>query len=208
MRTRPDRENLLPRRRPMGPTSRLRLAALAAAVLLPACSQHTTEPSMRVATSNAQAQAVPLAGTLAEKEVGLVDLTIGRVTRVEGEERLRQIPTGGTPGDWQVTPIGFLRTVRGDVTPVVTGPSYRAEDEVALDNPAEVILTDLWRQDRSGLFAFQPDLAVSHFRPLARRMASGVDAAHAAAIDRAVALLEAKRAAVLGAASGEMPVRR
>ena len=192
----------------MGPTHRLRLAAFAAALVALGCSAGVDAPlqtSANLVQSN-QVQGVPLDAATVEKEVGLVDLSPGRVTRVEGEERIRQIPAGGDPGAWEVTPIGFQLTMKDDATPVPGGPTYRVEDTVALNDPATVILTDLWRQDKSGLFNWQSDLPGSGFAALAQRLEQRTDDAHRAAIERALAVVEARRQAVLGASS--LPTRR
>jgi hypothetical protein len=175
----------------MGPTDRFRLAALAAAFLLVSCSRQSTEPSpLRLASSAAGLEAAPLA----VREVGLVDLGLGRVTRVDGHALTRIIPTGQAPGPYDDQALAFVRTITGDE--VHGGVTYRVETSVDPAEPAVTLLTDRWRQDRSGLFDWQEDLGAPARRTYAIHAYADVDAA---SLERALAVIEAKRAAVLGA---------
>lgn len=185
----------------MGPTLRLRSALAVFAFVALGCSTRIDAPITAPSAQLNELQGVPLAANLVEKEVGLVDLSPGRVTRIEGEWRMRQIPDGGPPGAWETHPSGLVRTMQpDDATPIPGGPSYRVEDEASTDDPATVLLVSLWRQDRSGLFLYQEDVAAA--RPL--RLA-GVTSPPAL---RALAIIEQKRAAVMGALAQEMPTRR
>jgi hypothetical protein len=187
----------------MGPTLRIALVSLSFVAL--GCSGRADAPITAPSGLNAVAvndvAGIPVDARLTEKEVGLVDLSPGRVTRLEGEWRMRELPDGGPPGAWETHSNGFIRTVQpGDETPVPGGPSYRVEHEAAIDDPATVNVVDLWRQDRSGLFLYQEDVDAPRTLHVA-----GV---RSSAVQRALAIIEQKRAAARGALFTDMPTRR
>jgi len=193
----------------MGPTLRLRSALVVFAFAALGCSGRTdapiTAPSAATAAGVNYAAGIPVDANLAEKEVGLVDLSPGRVTRIDGEWRMREIPDGAPPGAWEAHSKRLERTVQPDeATPVPGGPAYRVESEIDLDDPTLDPVVSLWRQDRSGLFLYQEDVAAPALRTFASRFAAD----RRPAIERALALIEQKRAAVLGAVAAEMPTRR
>ena len=189
----------------MGPTLRLRYAALAAAFLGLGCSVDAIAPIHTPSgpvTVTLESMGVPLAAPLAVKEVGLVDLDLGRITEVSGVARVRTRAVGEPFGPYDETPLSFQRTITGEATPVAGGPTYRTEALVDLTNAgAGVIATDLWRQDRSGLFLWQKDLSGGALRAAARKaIARAGGGARAAQMERAFAEIEQKRAAVRGSA--------
>ena len=184
----------------MGPTLRLRSALAVFAFVALGCSARVDAPITAPTAQLNEVQGVPLAANLVEKEVGLVDLSPGRVTRIEGEWRVRELPDGAPPGAWETHPTGLVRTMQpGEATPVPGGPSYRVEQEAELADSTGPV-DYLWRQDRSGLFLYQEDVEAP--RTL---HAAGV---RSAAVQRALAIIEQKRAAVIGAVEQQMPTRR
>jgi len=187
----------------MGPTLRIALVALSFVAL--GCSARSDAPI--TAPSNlAQVQANESA---AAKEVGVVDLTPGRVTRVEGEFRVRLVPDNEPAGPWESAPTGYENTIQPDVaTPVPGGPSYIVEHSDILSDDTPDFEVSLWRQDKSGLFLYQEDVDAPAFRAFADRVSSHASGTRSAALARALATLGQKRAAVLGAMASDIPTRR
>lgn len=193
----------------MGITSSHAIAAALVAVTLTglACSRQATDPASTSALSAASAvlstdtDAGIDAATLS-RSGGLVDLSLNRLTRAEGTFRFRVTLTGQAPGDWQEVPVTRERRVIGTQTPVPDGPEYRVEQETGVSDP------DLWRQDRSGLFLYQSDISAPS-APLAARALPGLDATQMAAVDRALAVIAAKRDAAMGlGVPAELTTRR
>lgn len=189
----------------MGTTSFHACAAALIAVSLTglACSRQATDPTSTSALSPASAvlststdsDAGTDAATLS-RAGGLVDLSLHRLTRVEGTFRLRVTLTGQAPGEWQEFPFTRERQILGTQTPVPGGPEYVVERAAEAGEP-EIVTTDLWRQDRSGLFLYQSDVSATS-APLAAQALHGLDATQVAAFDRALATIAAKRDAAMG----------
>ena len=134
---------------------------------------------------------------------GLVDLGFGRLTRVEGMFRARTIPTGGVPGPWVEIVQTTERQVVGVQTPVGGGPTYRQERVRILEQTGPSTSYDLWRQDKSGLFLYQEDVAARTPRramPLAVASSRAGSSREAAAYARAWDQVAAKREALALAA--------
>jgi hypothetical protein len=176
----------------MGPTLRLRTALVVAALVALGCSNRVDAP---FETSTAPTLEAAKAATDA---IGLVDLSAGRVTRVEGEFRFRFEPDGGPATEWESFATTYQSTMQGDdVTPVPGGPSYRPEEYLEVSDSSTVLNTYLWRQDKSGLYLYQEDVAAP----------ASLSAHRSAAIARALASIEQKRTALRGALT-EMPLLR
>jgi hypothetical protein len=188
----------------MGTTSSHAIAATLIAVTLTglACSRQGTDPtssavSAASAIRSTDSDAGIDAGTLSSQASGLVDLSLNRLTRVEGTFRIRVTLTGQTPGEWLEFPFTRERQVIGTQAPEPGGPEYRVERETETSDPEPVVTLDLWRQDRSGLFLYQSDVS-SPSAPLAARALRGLDATQVAAFDRALRNIAAKRDAAQG----------
>jgi hypothetical protein len=184
----------------MGPSFRMRLAALGVVLLSLGCSVNAIAPintPSNPVTVTLDARGTPIDAAPAEKEVGLVDLSLGRVTRVEYVVMTRFRPVGGPMSDWAETRFARELTIVGEETPLGGGPTYRVEEAVDPANPGAVLLRDRWRQDKSGLFDFQEDLAPTAMRLTASRLTLD-DPSRAAQIARALTIIEAKRAAIRG----------
>jgi hypothetical protein len=189
----------------MGTTSSHAIAAalIAATLTGPACSRQATDPTSSSAVSAASAilstdsDAGTDASTLSSQASGLVDLSLNRLTRVEGTFRIRITLTGQEPGEWQEFPFTRERQIIGTQTPEPGGPEYRAERATETSDPEPVVTIDLWRQDRSGLFLYQSDVS-SPSAPLAAQALRGLDATQVTAFDRALRDIAAKRDAALG----------
>ena len=184
----------------MGPTFRIPLAALGAALLSLGCSVNPIAPvdtPSAPVTAMLESRGMPLDASPAVKEVGLVDLSLGRVTRVEYVVRTRMTPLGQPPSEWQETRFARELKIVGEETPLAGGETYRVEESVDPLDPGNVLLRDLWRQDKAGLFNFQADLVPTAMRLTASRLALD-DPARSAQIARALAVIEAKRAAIQG----------
>jgi hypothetical protein len=184
----------------MGPTFRIHLAALGVVLVALGCSVNPIAPNNTTSgpvTATLDSRGTPIAVALAEKEVGFVDLSLGRVTRAESVVRTRMTMTGQPPGEWQETRFARVATIVGEETPLAGGPTYRVEETVDPTNPGEVLVRDRWRQDKSGLYDFQDDLVPTAMRLTASRIPLD-DPSRAAQVARALAVIEAKRAAVQG----------
>jgi hypothetical protein len=156
------------------------------------CSRPATSPVTNVENLTAQS-----------RSDGLVDLVLDRVTRVDGVSRFRIVPTGGVPEDWAEYPIHIELRIVGTETPIPGGSEYVVEESTDPTDGSPYQPNSLWRQDRSGLFLFQEDLAPIPPELIARTKL-GLDANTADAVDRAIARIAAKRAALH--AGGDDPV--
>jgi hypothetical protein len=184
----------------MGPTIRIRIAALGVALLALGCSVNAIAPINTPSgpvTVTLNSRGIPIDAQPVAKEVGLVDLSPGRVTRVDYVVRTRMTPAGQPPSDWSETRFARVLTIMGEETPVAGGETYRVEESIDPEHPENVLRHDLWRQDKAGLFNFQADLAPSAMRLTAGRLVLD-DPARAAQVARALAVVEAKRAAIQG----------
>lgn len=137
---------------------------------------------------------------------GLVDLSLDRLTVVEGAFRVRTTLTGQEPGGWAEGTFSIERRVVGLSTPAFGGPTYVRESVRHLEETGPIASQDLWRQDKSGLYLHQGDEAAMRVarRRVARAAsaATSPDAGVAAAFDRAIAALDAKREAILAGPPG------
>jgi len=186
----------------MGPSRRIRFAALALPLLALGCSVNAIAPistSSGPVTVALESRGTPIAEAPAAREVGLVDLSLGRVTRVDYVVRTRMTPTGQPPTEWVESRFARVLTIVGEDTPLPGGETYRVEESVDPLDPENTLLRDLWRQDKAGLFNFQEDLAPTAMRLAAARLALD-DPAHASQVARALTVIEAKRAAIRGRA--------
>jgi len=184
----------------MGPSFRIRFAALGIPLLALGCSVNANAPldtPSGPATVTLDSRGTPIDAAPAAKEVGLIDLALGRVTRVEYVVRTRMTPTGQPPSDWQETRFARELKIVGEETPLAGGETYRVEESVDPLDPGNVLLRDLWRQDKAGLFNFQADLVPTAMRLTASRLPLD-DPSRSAQIARALAVIEAKRAAIQG----------
>ena len=178
----------------MGPTLRLRLAALCAALILLGCSVNAIAPLNTPSgpvTVTLESRGTPIDASPAAKEVGLVDLSLGRLTRVEYVVRTRSTPAGQPPSEWQEMRFARELKIVGEETPVAGGETYRVEESVDPVDPGNVVLRDLWRQDKAGLFNYQADLVPTAMRLTASRLALD-DPSRASQITRALAVIEAE----------------
>lgn len=188
-----------------------RIVAPALAILALAGSACSTRSPMEpvaarpapagAALSGAASERSPL-GVLADRFTrgnGFVDLGFNRLTRVAGVFRARTILTGQQPGPWLELPFSTERLVVGVQTPVGGGPTYRHERVRHLEDTGPTTTFDLWRQDRSGLYLYQPDLSARTARPGPLALAR---AASAPEFARAWDDVAAKRAALLAGPPG------
>ncbi len=135
-------------------------------------------------------------------ERGVVDLGFNRLTRVSGSFRARTTLTGQPAGPWVEGTFITERLVVGVQTPVGGGPTYRQERVRHLEDSGPSTTYDLWRQDRSGLFLYQPDFARTP-RPLPLALARSLaGASQAAAFARAYDAVAAKRTALTAGPPG------
>jgi len=184
----------------MGPSYRIRCAALGLALLGLGCSVNAIAPINTPSgpvTVTLESRGIPLDAAPVAREVGFVDLSLGRVTRVEYVVKTRTGPVGGPLSEWEETRFAHVLTIVGEETPLAGGPTYRVEETVDAETPGTVLLRDRWRQDKSGLYDFQDDLVPTAMRLNAGRLALD-DPARSSQIARALSLIEAKRAAVQG----------
>ena len=116
--------------------------------------------------------------------------------------------TGQPAGPWVEGTFTTERLVVGVQTPVGGGPTYRQERVRHLEDSGPSTTYDLWRQDRSGLFLYQPDFARTP-RPLPLALARSLAGApQAAAFARAYDAIAAKRAALTaGPVAAQSPVQ-
>jgi hypothetical protein len=181
----------------MGPTFRIRIAALGLALLALGCSVNAIAP---IDTPSGPVTMTLESRAPESQQAGLVDLSPGRVTRVDYVVRTRLTLTGQPASEWQESRFARVLTIVGEETPRPGGPTYRVEESIDPENPGEVVLRDLWRQDRSGLFNFQEDMVPDVVRLQAQRLALE-EPSLAAQIARALVVVEAKRAAIRGRTS-------
>lgn len=139
------------------------LAGLACVAALSGCSFVTpTEPAghRRAPEGLAAASARPDAGLDARDlfgNQGVVDLSLDRLTVVTGIARARIVPKGQEPGPWVDVTFTIERQVVGLATPAFGGPTYVRERVRHIEGTNPMTHQDLWRQDRSGLYLYQPD---------------------------------------------------
>ena len=184
----------------MGPSYRIRIVALGLALAALGCSVNAIAPintPFGPVTVTLESRGMPIDAAPVVKEVGFVDLSLGRVTRAEYVVMTRVSPVGGPRSDWAETRFAHELTIVGEETPLAGGPTYRVEEVVDPEKPGTVLLRDRWRQDKSGLYDFQDDLVPTAMRLTARQLTLD-DPARASQIERALASIEAKRAAVQG----------
>ena len=186
-------------------------AAVLAVALLAGCSPETPmEPADRdfLQTPEHTAAARPNADGLVAIDQkggpGVVDLHLGRLTEVSGVFRARILLTGQEPGPWVDAPFTVERRIVGLETPVA-GVTYRQERVLQTEPGGPTTRYDLWRQDKSGLYLYQPEEEPG---PGARTVhaAAGMRARLApdqvAAVARAWEQIDAKRAAILAGRRG------
>jgi hypothetical protein len=190
-------------------------AVVAAALAGLACSRAPSAPefsSSSGAPAGAVALAPPVAGLQAADRFdpgrNFVDLSLGRLTVVEGQARVRTILTGQEPGPWGTFEETIERQVVDLRTPVGGGPTYRRERVRHLEGGGTPFETfDHWRQDRSGLYLYSPEGTEA---TVARRALAAVQARApqgvAAAFARATEAVLAKRAAILAGGPPGGPV--
>jgi hypothetical protein len=192
----------------MGPTLRLRLrlAALAAALVIGFCGlgcSAKVDAPLQTPTGPVNIQ-VDANGGQTANAAGFVDLSEGRITEISGLVKIRTRLIDEPFGPYDETPVSFRGTITREETPVTGGETYRVESVIDVANGGAFVREDLWRQDRSGLFLWQEDLTGGGFRAAVAK-AIARDPARAGELERALVELERRRAAVLGS-SAELPV--
>ena len=189
------------------------LAALVVAAGAGCSSDSSMEPAALVAPSGSLGLSGGPAGDVTTaapspfSSHGLVDLSLDRLTVVEGTFRGRTILTGQEPGPWVEGAFAIERRVVGLSTPAFGGPTYVRESVRHVETTGPSLREDRWRQDHSGLYLYQaPEEAgatVSLRRLADRAVTQGASSLkEVAAFARAVETVNAKRAALLAGPPG------